>query len=160
MIQIRCNGIFHSIYWSILNKIFITPNLNREAEYVRIDSVLPVKQVDQYSITDDSIKSTIRDSNESTFKVDSYDPSFWAKYYSNSKKLVIQINISMSWNNNRKVIGKQILYVWTNPYSLITLDMEFSTAQLQLLSVRCVYSFFSLNFITFESQLVLQMIYL
>ena len=56
-------------------KYSITPNLNREAEYVRIDSVLPIKQVDQYSITDDCVKSTIRDSNESTFKVDPHDPS-------------------------------------------------------------------------------------
>ena len=57
-------------------KYSITPNLNREAEYVRIDSVLPIKQVDQYSITDDCVKSTIRDCNESTFKVDPHDPSF------------------------------------------------------------------------------------
>ena len=74
----------------------IAPNMNREAEYVRIDSVLPIKQVDQYSITDDCVKSTITDSNEITFKVDQHDPSFGAKYYSNSKRLVIQINISMS----------------------------------------------------------------
>ena len=61
-----------------------------------IDSVLPIKQVDQYPITDDCVKSIIRDSNESTFKVGPHDPSFGAKYYSNSKKLVIQISISMS----------------------------------------------------------------
>ena len=70
--------------------------MNREAEYVKIDSVLPIKQVDQYSITDDCVKSTMRDSNESTFKLDPHDSSFGAKYYSNSKKLGIQINISMS----------------------------------------------------------------
>ena len=75
---------------------FIQYTSNREAEYVTINYVLPIKQVDQYSITDNCIKSTIRDSNESTFKVDPHDPSFGAKYYSNSKKLVIQINISIS----------------------------------------------------------------
>ena len=61
-----------------------------------IDSVLPIKQVDQYPITDDYVKSTIRDCNESTFKVGSYDPRFGAKCYSNSNKLVIQINIFIS----------------------------------------------------------------
>ena len=61
-----------------------------------IDSVLPIKQVYQYSITDDRVKPTIIDSNESTFKVGPHDPSFGAKYYSNSNKLVIQVNISMS----------------------------------------------------------------
>ena len=75
---------------------FIQYTSNREAEHVTIDSVLPIKQVDQYPITDDCVKSTVRDSNESTFKVDAHDPSFGAKHYSNSKKLVIQINISMS----------------------------------------------------------------
>ena len=75
---------------------FIQYTSNREAKYVTIDSVLKVKQFDQYPITDDCVKSTLRDSNESTFKVDPHDPSFGAKYYSNSKKLVIQINISMS----------------------------------------------------------------
>ena len=43
---------------------------------MRINSVLPIKQVDQYSITDDCVKFTIRDSNESTFKVDPHDLSF------------------------------------------------------------------------------------
>ena len=38
-----------------------------------IDSVLPIKQVDQYPITDDYVKSTIRDCNESTSKVGPYD---------------------------------------------------------------------------------------
>ena len=37
-------------------KYSIASNLNREAEYVRIDSVLPIKHVDQYSITDDCVK--------------------------------------------------------------------------------------------------------
>ena len=49
-----------------------------------IDSVLPIKQVDKYPITDDYVKSTIRDCNESTFKVGPYDPRFGAKCYSNS----------------------------------------------------------------------------
>ena len=63
-----------------------------------IDSVLPIEQVDhgQYPITDDYVKSTIRDCNESTFKVGPYDPRFGAKCYSNSNKLVIQINIFLS----------------------------------------------------------------
>ena len=61
-----------------------------------VDSVLPIKQVDQHPITDDYVKSTIRDRNESTFKVGPYDPRFGAKCYSNSNKLVIQINIFMS----------------------------------------------------------------
>ena len=69
---------------------------NREAEYVTIDSVLPIKQVYQYPITDDRVKSTVRDSNESTFKVGQHDPSFRAKYYSISKKLMIQVNIFMT----------------------------------------------------------------
>ena len=76
---------------------FIQYASNREAEYVTIDYVLPIKQVDQYPITDDCVKSTIRDSNEASLRsVHMHDPSFGAKYYSNSKKLVIQINISMS----------------------------------------------------------------
>ena len=61
-----------------------------------IDAVLPIKHVDQYPITDDYVKSTIRDCNESTFKVRPYDPRFGAKCYSNSNKLVIQINIFTS----------------------------------------------------------------
>ena len=61
-----------------------------------IDSVLPIKQVDQYPITDDYVKSSIRDCDESTFKVGSYDQRSGAKCYSNSSKLVIQINIFMS----------------------------------------------------------------
>ena len=46
------------------------------------DFVLPIKQVDQYPITDDYmyVKSTIRGCNGSTFKVGPYDPSFGAKY--------------------------------------------------------------------------------
>ena len=60
------------------------------------DSVLPVIQVDKYPKTDDYVKSTIRDSSESTFKIGPNDPSFTVKYYSNSKKFVVQINISMS----------------------------------------------------------------
>ena len=34
-----------------------------------IDSVLPIKQVDQYPITDDYVKSTIRGCNESTLRL-------------------------------------------------------------------------------------------
>ena len=33
-----------------------------------IDYVLPIKQVDQYPITNDCVKSTIRDSNEALLR--------------------------------------------------------------------------------------------
>ena len=46
----------------------------------------------------------IPDKNERV-KVGSHDPIFEANYCSNSKKLTMRINISMSGNNERKIIG-------------------------------------------------------
>ena len=48
---------------------FIQNTSNREAEYVTIDYVLPIKQADHYPITDDCVKSTIRDSNEAVLRL-------------------------------------------------------------------------------------------
>ena len=47
---------------------FIQYTSNREAEYVTIDYVLPIKQVDHYPMTDDCVKSTIRDSYEAVLR--------------------------------------------------------------------------------------------
>ena len=46
-------------------------------------------------------------------KAGSHNPIFGTNYYSNSKKLVTRINISMSWNNARKIIGSKRWIVWT-----------------------------------------------
>ena len=39
--------------------------------------------------------------------IGSHDPNFVANYHSISKKLVVHINISMSRNNARKIIGSE-----------------------------------------------------
>ena len=60
---------------------FIQYTSSGEAEYVTTDFVLPIRQVDQFPVTDDYmyVKSTIRGCNGSTFK-GPYDPSLGAKY--------------------------------------------------------------------------------
>ena len=40
-------------------------------------------------------------------KVGSHDPIFLSSYYSDSKELVMQFNISMNRNNARKIIGSK-----------------------------------------------------
>ena len=47
---------------------FIQYTSNREAEYVTIDYVSPIKQVDHYPITVDCVKSTIRDFIEAVLR--------------------------------------------------------------------------------------------
>ena len=47
---------------------FIQDTSNRETEYVTIDYVLPIKQVDHYPITVDCGKSTIGDSIEAVLR--------------------------------------------------------------------------------------------
>ena len=75
---------------------FIQYTSNREAEYVTIDYVLLIKQVDHYPITVDCVKSTIRDSNEAVLRsvhmIQVLEPSI-TQIRRNS---VIQINISVS----------------------------------------------------------------
>ena len=53
--------------------------------------------------------------NRNYIKVDSHDPIFGANYYSNSKKLVMRIKISMSSDNARKIIGSKKWIVRMDP---------------------------------------------
>ena len=49
---------------------------------------------------------------EDRVKAGSHDPIFWSDFYSNSKKLLTRINISMSWNNAREKIWSENRIVW------------------------------------------------
>ena len=75
---------------------------------------------------------------EVSLKVGSHDPIFGASHYSDSKKLVTRINISMSWNNVRKIIGSKKWIVWADA-------KFFKISSLHTWNVGCIQSFFTIR---------------